>query len=209
MTLIVYRDGTLYADDKFVVEPKGYQQRLTTGPKLFMTPGRRAAVAILGQGFSPEDRPLAIEWLEYAVVHVARSQMGAKDLPEFQDMPHLFNDGETSFLILTKKKIYHYKKVGQLMVLHDETHHCYGTGAGPFNVCMSAGMEIEEAYAAVNKVVWTVGTLANKISRDELLEIKPWKKYTDEELDAILDRRYIDSGHDRWVDEGGRYHVRY
>lgn len=209
MTLIVYRDDALHADDLFVVELKGYQQRVTTGQKLFMTPGRRAAVAVLGQTFAPADFPLLIEYLEYAVVHLERTNNGAKDLPEFVESKWIFNKNETSFLILTKKAIYLMKSFEDTSVLADDIHHCYGTGAGPFNVCMSAGMEIEAAYAAVHRVVWSSGLLAKTITRDDLVPIKPWVKRTEEEIDALLSKRHIGRGHDRWDNEGGRTHERY
>lgn len=209
MTLIVYRDGALYADNLFVVELRGYQQRTEPGPKLFMTPGKRAAIAILGQTFAPDDLKLTVEYLEYFIVHRVRRSRGEKDLPEFKEMDHIFNKGETSFFILTTEKIYQYKGVNDLCVLDDRVHHCSGTGAGPFNVCMTAGMEIEAAYEAVSKTVWSVSKLAMTIHQDDLVKIKPWIKRTDEEIDVMLSKRHIHRGHDRWDNEGGRSHERY
>lgn len=204
MTLIVYDKDALYADDRFVVEHKGYQQRWARGTKLFMSPCHRAAIAILGQGFAPEDEPLAVEYVAYAAVHIERRHHGGKDLPEFTEMPHIFNGGDTSFLVMTKKKLYHYKDAGQMDILNGNIHHCYGTGAGPFNVCMEAGMDIDEAYKAVNRVVWSSGPLAKTIKRDQLLEIKPWVNRTKDQLDHIAEMNYIESGEERWVNEGGR-----
>jgi hypothetical protein len=212
VTLIVYRDGALHADNLFVVEHKGYQQRLTTGPKLFMTPRRRAAIAVLGQTFSPKDFPLLIEYLEYAITHLERKSQGGKDLPEFMKADWIFNKEETSFLILTTRAIYHVKSFEDTSTLADDIHHCFGTGAGAFNVCMSAGLGMEEAYKAVNRVVWTAGLLAVTISRADLVEIPPWKKFTQEELDLReiqWEKEYQESGQACWVDEGGRVNVGY
>jgi len=159
----------------------------------------------LGQGFAPGDEMLAIELVGYVTVRVERSHRGEKNLLDITEMPHIFNGVDTSFLVMTKKAFYHYKDVDKMEILHDGIHHCYGTGAGPFNVCMDAGLSVEEAYKAVHRVVWSSGPLAKKITRDQLQEIKPWVNRTREQLDIMAELEYIESGEERWVVEGGRY----
>jgi hypothetical protein len=175
MTLIVYRAGAMYADDCFVIENRTWQQRREKGQKLFLTPCKRVAVAVFGQTFAPTDADLIVKVVGAAAIHNEWKHMSNhKDVPPFETTDHIFNGGNTHFMLMTRYNLYELDLKSGLVLLPERYHHLGGTGGPAFNVCMNAGLSVEEAYKVVARVVHTVGDLAQTIYQKDLTEIKPF-----------------------------------
>jgi hypothetical protein len=169
MTLIVYSENTLYADDCIVISEGHYNARLSTAQKLILSACKRVAIAFLG------GLPTGVE-LEL-IRNIVCTRIIAKETGQDADFkldPELVkaitDNGSTSFFALTRKNCYELREDFNPVILNPQMDAAWGTGSSSYFLCRNAGLTNLQAYKQVSCVTRTV---SNKITSFKAANLKP------------------------------------
>lgn len=173
MTLVVYSNNTLYADRCFLLGEDINTARIIDEDKLHIDGSGRVAIAILGPTFHANDLGLILETVATLVVQLEAS--GKNDLtPEVHKT--LTQDGETTYVALTRKGIYELGKNPSVRKRHSDYETSQGCGAVCFQLARLAGKTVEQAYPLVAAIDRAVSAKFDKVKNTQLKPIKMVKK---------------------------------
>lgn len=171
MSLLVYSQGVLYGDRCFIINEGVSTQVKSYRKKLYFDTPKTAAIACVGEepGFNTRDFQLIIDVIG-ARAHSAEAG-DEKNVDNKKILRRMFANGETSYIVMTKTDAYIITE-RSVIRLPDDEDFAIGTGDVCFVISRQAGLSVEEAYAQAAKIVTTTGGPVDKITREELLDIK-------------------------------------
>lgn len=167
MSLVVYSNGSIYADRKILLIDMNGDRTLTEGDKIIDC-GKKLAVAILGPVPTAKDLRQICSFLGYAiwtyettghftwfrpdsVVDRTYVQMTPEEITDFA-----FSHGESSYFILTNRMCYQFDRRG-ISILDPVIEYAHGSGQTLFATCRRAGLTIEQSYEKIAMYEHTVG----------------------------------------------------
>jgi hypothetical protein len=171
VSLLVYSEGALYGDRCYIINEGTSTQTKSFKTKLYFDTPRTSAVACIGEepGFGSKDFQLIIDVIA-ARCHSA--QAGEEvNVDSKKIIKRMFAGGHGSYLVMTKTDAYVVTECSVIRLPEGEDF-AIGTGDVCFWVCRHAGLSVEDSYAQVAKIILTMGGPLDKITREELVDIK-------------------------------------
>lgn len=180
MTLVVYHNRVLYADNQLVKEAGTRYANFYPGKKMFADKKQQVAMALCGDiphaSVLPE---LLGRMLQIGRNMVARDRakesptalkLVEKNLDELlKDIPGRSERGWLDIYCITNKHVWHITNGGkEFTVPYEDMEVATGSGKAGYNMCRSNGLTTEEAFKLLSTVDITVGKEFSKVAMSDL-----------------------------------------
>jgi hypothetical protein len=181
MSLLVYSDGALYADNRFVLEVSGMQDVYINDKKIYVDHKKYFAVGVVGPYVAD---PLMQEMMPtFSTIGLLDTLWRRHELEQDKrdicrkfaqklsiDLIRTYAVTGTTFIVISRKGAFKISNIGY-DVLVEANDTVIGSGTSTFMMMRLAGYSVEEAYRITNRNCNSVGPLTQKVSRDQL---KQW-----------------------------------
>ena len=183
MTLVVYSEGTIYADDCIVEGMGDGNPRRDAMSKLWLNPENNAVVACLGGLPHVLDRDYTFSVVAACAIHYEATQQHC-DFPK-DIVETLTHEGRSHFYVMTRRALYSISEERDMKarIMDISMDHAFGSGEPRFRLCRRVGMSIRDAYAFVAE---NTNTVSNNMTAYSQCHLKLIRSKTRPKIPGVM-----------------------